>query len=414
MSPILWRSVLLGGGGRQVGKTTVLKQWMADLVQSGVPGKAIQFLTGELIDNHHSLLTGIQQFLEASRDYSKRYLIVDEVTYIKDWTKAVKFAADAGLLDSVILVLTGSDLAFLKEGLILLPGRRGVAEQVDFHLHPLSFRDLILLKHSSEVDAYSSEGMALIDREFENYFLHGGFLTAINDCARSQRIEGATLRTYSDWILGDLLKKGKQETYLREILSAVVKHLGSQVSWNALSKSLSIDHPQTVAEYIDLLARMDCLYIQSALLEDKLTAAPKKAKKLVVLDPFIWHTIRYFLMGSFENKTDFFEKSILPILSQPETLGSLVENTVVSHYRRLHPTYYIKAEGEVDLAVVSNGDFQPIQVKWTEQIRSKDLKQIQKYKSKNPLILTKHRNLKIEGIQTEHLPTHLFNLKLGT
>lgn len=55
---------------------------------------------------------------------------------------------------------------------------------------------------------------------------------------------------------------------------------GTQVSWSALSKDLSINHPQTLADYAAHLENMDTLFIQGALLEDKLTMAPKKAKKL--------------------------------------------------------------------------------------------------------------------------------------
>jgi hypothetical protein len=35
---------------------------------------------------------------------------------------------------------------------------------------------------------------------------------------------------------------------------------------------------------------MDAVFIQPALVEDKLTAAPKKARKLMFTDPFIFHS----------------------------------------------------------------------------------------------------------------------------
>ena len=43
-------------GGRRVGKSTVLKQWMADLMDAGVRPQRIVYLTGELIDDHHALV----------------------------------------------------------------------------------------------------------------------------------------------------------------------------------------------------------------------------------------------------------------------------------------------------------------------------------------------------------------------
>ena len=92
--------------------------------------------------------------------------------------------------------------------------------------------------------------------EFDQYLLHGGYLTAINDLAGSGQINQTTLNTYSDWIRGDVLKRGKQENYLREIMTAIIKRYNSQVTWNALARDLSIDHPKTVADYIDVLVNM--------------------------------------------------------------------------------------------------------------------------------------------------------------
>jgi hypothetical protein len=81
---------------------------------------------------------------------------------------------------------------------------------------------------------------------------------------------------------------------------------------------------------------------------------------------------------------------------------------VISHYQRFHPCFYIKAEGEVDLAYVNQGKFFPIEVKWTNQMRPKDLKQIEKYS--NALILSKLKQPSmINNIPTEPLPLHLYN-----
>ena len=57
----------------------------------------------------------------------------------------------------------------------------------------------------------------------------------------------------------------------------------------------------------------------------------------------------------------------------------LVEASIVAHLRRMAPTFYIKGEGEVDAAYLSGNRFWPIEVKWTSQIRPKDLKQVLKY-----------------------------------
>lgn len=398
------------GGGRQIGKSTLLKQWMSLLLEKGVAPQAIAYFMGELIDDHHSLVRLMQQQLAEMPQKSMRYLIIDEVTYIKDWDKGVKYAADAGWLENVVLMITGSELVLIQEARMRFPGRRGKATQADFHMYPLSFREVVQLKNA-ELDIAgiiqepSTEILELLHQEFLVYLQHGGYLTAINDIAAHGRIFDATLTTYSDWIRGDMLKRGKQEHYLREILSAIIKRYNSQITWNSLAQDLSIDHPKTVADYVEFLASLDAIFIQAALLEDKLTAAPKKAKKLVCMDPFIFHALRAWIFPVSEP----YETQILPAVEEPELCSGLVEACVTTHFCRHYPTYYIKADGEIDLAYIDKNRFWPIEIKWINQLRPKDLKQISKYPQAKIWTKTLHTT-NILGIKTEPLVLALLQL----
>jgi len=259
----------------------------------------------------------------------------------------------------------------------------------------------------ANIDYLPSETeMNLLFTEFEEYIQHGGYLTAINDLAIHNSISSATLTTYSDWIRGDMLKRGKQEHYLREILSAIIKRYNSQITWNALAKDLSIDHPKTVADYVALLESMDALFIQSALLEDKLCAAPKRGKKLVFTDPFIFHAIRSWLWPT----KDPYQIQIFPIIQENELCSALVEAIVATHFKRNYPTFYISAEGEVDVAYLFKEKFWPVEVKWTNQLRAKDLKQILKYS--NGVIFSKSKKMGfIENIPVKPIPLALLQMK---
>jgi predicted AAA+ superfamily ATPase len=404
-------------GGRQVGKTTLLKQWMSDLIVSGVAPAAIIYLSGELIDDHHSLVQLIGDILEEFPDL--RYLLIDEVTYIRSWDKAVKFLADAGRLDAVCLVLTGSDMLILNEARMRFPGRRGLADKVDFHLYPLSFAETVRLKgilNEQQEDSLlttnhdvSATVVSLLFAAFNEYLRHGGFLTAINDMAAHNRILPATLRTYSDWIRGDVLKRGKHEHYLREIIGAIVKRYGSQITWNNLLADLSIDHPKTVADYVQLLAAMDAAFILSAIQEDRLCAAPKKAKKVFFTDPFIFHAMFDWISMDSRDGYKLMEEITL---AEPGKTGQLVEGCAVSHCRRYFPTFYIKAKGEVDIACIIENRVYPVEVKWTSQLRPNQLKQIEKYP--NGQIWTKNKSSGvIKSLQTVPLPVALYRVGNG-
>ena len=398
------------GGGRQTGKSTLLKLWIAELLARRVPPTAITYLTGELIDDHHGLLLHVNAHLEDAPDDGLNYLIVDEVTYIRDWDKTLKFAADAGLLERTVVVVTGSDLTVMQDARMRFPGRRGEAPVADFHLHPLSFREYVTLTGDvASIDAATEPAASIpadvLDRvyaAFSRYLRHGGYLTAINDMARTGAIQQSTLATYSDWIRGDVVKRGRQEPYLREILSAIVNRYTSQVTWNALAQELSIDHPKTVAEYVALLERMDAVCVLPALQEDKLLPAPKKARKLMFCDPFILHAVRAWLAP----QPDPFGGQICPLVQDPVWASRIVEACVATHCRRANPTFYIKAQGEVDVAYVRDGRFWPVEVKWTNQLRPKSLKQIARYG--NGEIWSKSRQPgEINGVKVLPLPVQL-------
>lgn len=398
------------GGGRQIGKTTLLKQWINLLMSEGVDPLAIMYFTGELIDDHHALVDLLQTFISEHQRFQRLYIVIDEITYIQNWDKGIKFIADAGYFHNCVVILTGSDLTLMQAAKMTFPGRRGKASQVDYHIYPLSFKEVLQLKNTvpnfenyiHQENNTSDEIIQLIYQEFEKYLQHGGYLTAINDIARDGEIGISTLKTYSDWIRGDILKRNKQEAYLKEILLAIIKSYNKQVTWHSIADALSIDSHKTVADYCELLAIMDALFIQNALMLDKLAAAPKKARKLTFTDPFIYHALKYWLRPSNLNPYEQIKKDV----EDPNISADLVEAIVSNQYRRYYPTYYIKAEEEIDIAYIHNDKFWPIEIKWRNQLRSRDIKHIKKYQRAR--VFSKvYRYGQVEGVSVEPLPLAL-------
>lgn len=383
--PFTKPGIYLLGGGRQVGKSTFLKQAVLKIIKEGaIPNEDILFLTGEVVYSADELRRLLKLYLENKP--GPTLVLIDEVGYIPDWDKAIKFLADAGLFERTSLVLSGSDLVIMKEAMKRFPGRRGREYPTNFHYYPLSFPEFLLLKsvidpatfrELAETPSEEWKNLPLIQKTcpilyeaLKDYFITGGYLVAINEKAREGKISLATLATYWEWIVGDTLKHKKTENYLREILTGILKRYTTPVSWNALSKDLSIDHHKTVSDYCDLLSQMDAVFIQPALLEHKKSAAPKKAKKIYFTDPFIHHAVQTMI----QSIGDPWQEYLIPLMTGPEEAFSpYAEEVVITHFRRNYPTFYIKNGGEIDLAYIKEGSILPVEIKWTSQLRPKDL-----------------------------------------
>lgn len=392
--PILTPGIYILTGGRQVGKSTLMKQIILRLLRENeIKPAQIYYLPCDRIDTYKQLLFELDQFKSSLKEDSF-VLFLDEISYVKEWERSVKSIADMGWFEKGSVFITGSDTYLLKNAMMTFPGRRGEANKQDFHLYPLSFYEYIKLKDKSlflklnsivaqfhqdflfEIQSIGSKSIEQLKSYFNDYLLTGGYLRAINDFAVNQRIQPATYMTYIQWIIGDILKRGKDELFLREIITSLFNRLCSQITWHNLVSDLSIQHHQTGKDYVELLSRMDVTFILDALREDKLQPALKKAKKIAFNDPFIFHSLHSWL----NSEQDPFELAKNILNSKSPLLNSLIEETMISAFRRLWETYYIKAEGEVDIAIVYKKKMLPIEVKNSLNMHEKDLKQILKYK----------------------------------
>ncbi len=400
--PLQTPGVYILTGGRQVGKTTLLKQViLKSLKKKFWPQNRILYLPCDTIQTCQQFTATLEEFFKTLDPQKPFGLFIDEVTYVEGWDRAIKFFADQGFFRRGTLVLTGSDSMILKEAMMRFPGRRGIAPQTDFHLYPLSFCEFVSLKNPKIVQkvqsgraGFQKDIFSILENEevlsmtpknlddlfsfWETYLLTGGFITAINAYERHQVIPPFVYQTYFQWILGDFLKRGKREDYLKSIVGALVDKIGSQLTLHSLLNDVVVDHHQTIQDYIYLMERMDIVKILQALQENKLhtstLGAPKKARKMHPADPLIFHTLR----GWAHQESDFYLAS-QNFLKTPKA-GFLVEAILANLASRRWPVYYIKAEGEIDLAVIQGKMFLPIEIKNSLSPSRSDLKQILKYK----------------------------------
>lgn len=375
-SPDWWKNLSLKTpgiyiltGGRQVGKSTSCKLLIAHCLKKKIfKSTHILYLPCDEIFDAKELSVILRFFLQNINE-ENFLLIIDEITFIKNWERVIKALADEGYFTHGLCLLTGSDTLILKEAAMCFPGRRGIADQVDFHIYPLTFHDYVDLIHQK-----SAPTIKQLSQYFNNYLHCGGYLRAINDFAKYGKILPATFLTYEQWIRGDFLKHKKREDILLSLLRTLLTIGVSQVSYSGITQKMGLATKDTVIDYCSLLERMDILFYLQAFDQNKKQGFPKKDRKFHFFDPFIYRAILNWLQ-----KEGF--------LNLIEFESTLVEASVASHCRRLGHVFYFSGQGEVDVIWSFNKKINAIEIKWTNQVRPNDLKMLKHFK--NSLILGK-------------------------
>ena len=368
-------------GGRQVGKSTSCKLLMHDCLQQKIfAPQNLFYLPCDEVFDATMLSELIREFL-AQVSTEPFLLIIDEVTFVKHWDRVIKALADEGRFQQGLCVLTGSDTLILKEAAMSFPGRRGNADQTDFHLFPLRFAEYL---HLLTKQAPSTLEEAQLRKHFDAYLLSGGYLRAINDVAEHGKVLPATYQTYEQWIRGDFLKQGKNERTLLSLLESLLNVGVDQISYAALTQKMGMITRDTCLDYCHLLKRMDVLFDLPAYDQNKKRGFPKKARKFHFFDPFICQTIYRWLQR---------EGYVTATLNEAD----LVESVVASHCHQRGLAYYFKGKGEVDVIWLHDNHVRAIEVKWTNQVRPADLQTLKQFK--DPMVLTKHPGIgNVEGV----------------
>ncbi len=377
-------------GGRQVGKSTSCKLLIKHCLLKNIftPETIFYFPCQEIWDAK-SFSQTIRYFLDEIG--KKRFLlIIDEVTFVEKWDRVIFSLAEEGYFRNGVCLLTGSDTSILKEAAMSFPGRRGKADETDFHYYPLAFKEYVNLVGPN---ATSLEDLQV---HFENYLKCGGYLRAINDLAETNEISQATFLTYEQWIRSDILKRHLREESLLAIVAELIKTGVSQISYNKLAAKVGLIDKDTVINYCNLLERMDVLLHLQAYDQNNRRGFPRKDRKFHFIDPFIYQTLYRWA-----SREGYLDKIHLENI--------VVEATVASHCNRFGKTYYFKGQGEIDIIRVLNRTAQAVEVKWANQIRPTDLKMLKQFK--NSIILTKQPfEGKIEEINA--LPVYKFLYEL--
>lgn len=379
--------VIVMRGPRRIGKTTLLKLCIKKLLtEKKMVGGQIFFYPCNRIADYNELYDLLTLFLGKSKK-GKRYIFLDEISFVREWQRAVKDLSDAGDLKNVTLILTGSNALDLKAQSERLPGRKGKFEGKDLTILPFSFKDLTL----SQKKAKSND-----------YLLCGGFPQAINEYFEKGYISNNLYDSYLNWIEGDVEKTGKSGKIMEAIFREIIKHLGSTVSWYIIAKNIGLGSHSTVFDYIDIFEKIFLIMTLNFYSIDQKREDLLKNKKIYFFDPIIMQAVS----GRITGFTDQFFSHAKDLVLNEKLLPALVENAVATHLNRSKgKLFYGSYQGkEIDFVLEYKGKRRFFEVKYQNQIKLADFS----FWKKNESLTIITKDLEIKKNNLDIIPLELF------
>lgn len=378
-------------GPRQVGKTTALKMLVQRLIGSGIPSTNVLYYSLDLEREPEAIVELVNRGRAIGAE-GRRYILLDEISAVPDWQRAVKYLRDNTPARNDFFVLTGSIASDIRRGAERLPGRRGPAADLDKILLPLSFSEFVaavdkslpepkvrvrpdsVISSPEETSSVFERHLIFspaLDRHLEAYARVGGFPAAVRDylAEGTREVTDATVRALWDIIAGDVSRIGRDPAVAMKLLERLSISLGSPTSWTQLAEAIGVASPTTAEEYARTLAEAFELLVVYSWDTSRATRAPKKMKKLYAVDPIILR---------------FPER--ITYSTRPPDLPLLVENIVAlalfrSAERELVEAfpvpqalfYWRSAAGkEIDFLVGRAPVKLPVEVKYQQRITGRD------------------------------------------
>jgi len=402
-------------GPRQIGKTTLLKIQIKALLEKGHAPHDILYYACDMVRNSNELYGIITAYLKWAETVSKgrKVIILDEISFVKDWGVAIKKFIDDFQNTGKVLILTGSHSIDIEKNAERFPGRGGEKEGISTHkiLLPMKFAEYVELKTPAlcqAVKAYGLGDKGIREKEFrsiargiepetlkillplqpeldkllEEYLLDGGVMFAVNQMSEKGEILQQTYELYMRQLMGDVHRLGRDETTAKQVLSAVLPRVGSRASWLGMAKETGIASYITVEQYIEKLQGMFMLDVFH-LVDEKMQPKYRNEKKIHVPNPFMFHALRSWVQNPAGDPFSAARQYLL----NPENKSKIIEGLVGDHLARaaynLHPTdlyspssrvfYYRLANGrEIDYALAVDGRLCFIDVAYKTSLASED------------------------------------------
>lgn len=317
-------------GARQVGKTTLLKQFMQELTDEVLYLNCDEAMTVSQLTNRN--VRQLQMLIGSAKT-----VVIDEAQKVDNIGLTLKMIVDN--IPDVQVIATGSSAFELRNRLNEpLTGRK-----YEYRLYPISTNEI-----------YRTDGYLDVQRLMESRLIYGSYPDILTHGTEAHELLNSLTDSYlyKDILATDNLRKPE---LLDKLLKALAFQVGSEVSYNELSQTIGSD-PKTVERYIELLEKSFIIFRLNGLSRN-LRNELKKAKKIYFYD----NGVRNAVIQQFAP------------LDMRNDIGALWENFFISerikfnHYRQHFCNIYFwrtKTQQEIDYIEESNGSFNVFEMKW--------------------------------------------------
>lgn len=256
-------------GPRRVGKTVLIKHLISQLLEDGVAGTQILFVSLDTpLYSGRSLESLLHMFIDLHHHGAGKplWVLFDEVQYLKDWEVHLKSLVDT--YPHVRFVASGSAAAALR----MKSRESGAGRFTEFILPPLTFAEYLAFAGLEDVlvreapaaagqpVAYLANDIHLLNVEFVNYLNYGGFPEAV----MNQAVRSDPSRFLRQDIVDKVLLKDLPSLYgigdtqeLNRFFNVLAFNTGNEVGLEDLSKHSGI----TKAKLSDYLEYLEASYL---------------------------------------------------------------------------------------------------------------------------------------------------------
>ena len=322
--------VILLVGARQVGKSTLFRQVVASA------SDRILWLNCDLAETRNTLTN---PSLEELRLLTAGYplVVIDEAQRVENIGLTLKLLTDN--FPSIQLLVTGSSALGLHDHINEpLTGRK-----IEYRLFPISTEEI-----------YRAEGLIATRGRLSSRLIYGSYPDILFGALPPEK----ALRELADsYLYKDVLEiEGlRKSAVLQKLLTALALQVGSEVSYNELSKTVGIDN-KTVEKYIDILEKCFIIFRLDSYSRNIRTELTK-GKKIYFCDL----GIRNAILNNFAP------------LDTRSDVGALWENFFImermkhNHYadHAVRPYFWRTSDKqEIDYIEEYNGELHLFEMKW--------------------------------------------------